>query len=122
MKASPLEQIMKRFGDTKDSDRAGARKNAKAAGIKAVRDFVKKGDLLDDDFSDKGLERISNKKLVKLLEIAGTVQDEFGSRAALIDKVLEIEKRQKDSDYREHLEGYRLPALYSYYGAARNRA
>ena len=119
MQASPLQQIMDRFGD--DDGSTEARRDAKEALVKAVTAHVKSG-LLDDEFSDKGMERVSNKKLLKLLSLAETVEEEFGSKAALIDRCLELEGRTKDADYRSHLESYRLPALYSYYEAARKRA
>jgi hypothetical protein len=122
MQASPLEQIKSRFGDSKEENLTEARKAAKEAIVKEIRDLVKKGDLLEDDFSDKGIERVSNKKLLKLLEVAHTVETDFGSRSALIDKIVELEGREKDAGYREHLEGYRLPALYDYYLGSKKRA
>ncbi len=120
MQASPLHQIIKRF-DTKSDDRTEARKKAKNALIKALQAFTNKGDVLEDEFSDKGIKRVSNRKLLRLLETAELVQDEFGSRSAMIDKLLDIEGRQKDAGYREHLEGFRLPTLYSRYQAALKR-
>ncbi len=122
MQLSPLQKVKERFGDAQDPDRTESRVAAKDELVKAVMVFVKKGDLLDDDFSDKGLERVSNRKLLKLLELAETVSEEFGSRSALIDATVELEGRAKDADYREHLEGFRLPQLYDHYQTARRRS
>lgn len=122
MQASPLQQIIERFGDKDETNKAEARKEAKEALVKAVRTLIKKGDLLEEEFSEKGIERVSNRKLLKLLDLAEHVQDEFGSRAALIDKLLELESKVKDSGYREHLEKLSLPTLYSRHEAARKRS
>ena len=121
MRASPLQKIFDRYGD-KSERTAEVRKEAKQALIKAVQDLVKKGELLDDGFSDKGIERVSNRKLLKLLEIAEKVQAELGSRAALVDKALELDGRAKDAGFRERLEKLRLPALYGHYKGALRRA
>jgi hypothetical protein len=122
MQASPLQQIIDRFGDKNETNKTEARKDAKEELVKAVRNFIKKGDLLEDEFSEKGIERVSNRKLLKLLDLAETVQEEFGSRAALIDKLLELESKTTDSGYREHLEKLGLPTLYSRHEAARKRS
>jgi hypothetical protein len=120
MRPSPLQQLYDRFGD--DERSTDARQAAKQALVKAVQALVKKGDFLDDDFSDKGLERVSNRKLLKLLDLAEKIKEEFGTRAALVDKVIELEGRVKDGGFRERLEGLRLPPLYDQYKAAIKRA
>jgi hypothetical protein len=122
MQASPLQQVIDRFGGTNETDKKEARKQAKNALVAAVRGYMKKDGLLDEDLADKGLERVSNRKLIKLLELAEKVENNFGSRSALIDKVAELEKREKDGGFREHLEKYRLPGLYDRYEAAAKRA
>lgn len=122
MQASPLQQIIERFGDKDETNKSEVRKEAKEALIKSVRNFIKKGDLLEEEFSEKGIERVSNRKLLKLLDLAEHVQDEFGSRSSLIDKLLEFESKVKDSGYREHLEKLSLPALYSRHEVARKRS
>ena len=122
MQASPLDQMIERFGDNKESNRKEARKQAKDALVKAVRACTKKNGLLEEDFSEKGLERVSNRKLLRLLAISDKVEKEFGSRSGLIDQVLELEQRQKDGGFREHLEKLSLPRLVDFYQAARKRA
>lgn len=122
MQASPLQEVIDRFGNNEETNVTLARKEAKEALVKAVREHVKKGDLLEDEFSDRGIEHVSNKKLLKLHDLAVLIQEEVGSRAALIDKLADLEGHGKDADYREHLEGFRLPELYSRYQAARKRS
>lgn len=121
MKASPLKNVIERFGDANETNKTEARKAAKEALVKELRALVKKGDLLEEDFSEKGLERVSNRKLIKLLDVAKSVQDEFGTRAGLIDRLIDVEKRTKDAGYREHLERHSLPTLYSRYQVAKKR-
>jgi hypothetical protein len=115
-----MQQTIERFAE-KGADESKARSDAKDALIKAVSAIVKRGDLLDDDFSGKGIERVSNKKLQKLLKLAETVQEAFGTKAALVDRCLEVESRQKDAGYRQRLESFRLPELYSHFLAAQKR-
>lgn len=121
MRVSPLDQMFDRYGDKEDRS-AEARQAAKEGLVKAVRDLVKKGDLLEDEFSDKGIERVSNKKLLKLVDLAEQVREDFGSRASLVDKLLEEENRAKDAGYRERVEGYSLKTLYDRYKAAKKRS
>jgi hypothetical protein len=121
MKASPLKNVIARFGDANETNKTEARKAAKEALIKELRALMKKGDLLEEDFSEKGLERVSNRKLLKLLDLTKTVQEEFGTRAGLVDRLIDVEKRTKDAGYREHVERYGLPTLYSRYQAAKKR-
>lgn len=121
MRASPLQEVMDRFG-SKGERSAEARKDAKQALIKAVQGYVTKGDLLEDDFSEKGIDRVSNKKLLGLLDLAETVEKEFGNRASLVDKLIELEGREKDTGYREHLDRRGLGALYDTFKAASKRS
>ncbi len=122
MQLSPLQQVIERFGDPDETDPTEARKEAKEGLIKAVRALVKKGDLLEDDFSDQGVERVSNKKLLKLLELAETVQADFGSRGELVEAALELEGRANDDGYRQRLDSFGLPRLHDHYKAAVKRS
>jgi hypothetical protein len=108
MKKSPLELVKERFTD----------KNGLA---KAVEDLTK-GDLwIDRVNSDKGLERISNRKLLHLHEVLSAVKSQFGSRNALVDAIAEQEKRAADAGYKARLGRYGTPRLWEIYRAARKR-
>jgi hypothetical protein len=69
------------------------------------------------DEGAKGLARVSNAKLLRLHETLSTVKEKFGTRGKLIDSVLELEGRSKDSGYRSRLEGYPVPRLYDMFRA-----
>jgi hypothetical protein len=122
MRLSPLQRAKEKFSGTSAASRAEARKAAKSDLIDAVRAHVKKGELLEDDFSDKGMERVSNRKLLRLLDVIERVQQEFGSRLAMVDAALEAEGRSKDDGYRQRLESFRLPKLLDHCAAALARS
>jgi hypothetical protein len=70
----------------------------------------------------RGLERVSNAKLLKLHAVLGEVKEKFGSRAKLVDAILAVEKREKDAGYKKRLEAYPVPRLYDMYKSAEKRA
>lgn len=95
---------------------------SKAKLVEAVKKLIS-DDLLEDRLNeDKGLERVSNKKLLRLHAIGTKVQSEFGGRGGLIDAILAAEKRTKDEGYKTHLERYPTPRLLDIVVAARRRA
>jgi hypothetical protein len=65
---------------------------------------------------------ISNAKLVRLHDALEDAKKRFGTRAKLIDAVLELEARAKDAGYKARLEKYPLPRLLDLHGAADKRA
>jgi hypothetical protein len=69
----------------------------------------------------RGIEYVSNAKLLRLHATFSEVKDQFGTRDKLIDAVLELEKRSKDAGYKKRLEAYPVPRLYDMY-KARKRA
>lgn len=70
-----------------------------------------------DRGGSKGLDHVSNAKLLKLHATFSAVKAKFGTRAKLIDAVLEAEGRSKDAGYRTRLEGYAVPRLFDLYTA-----
>ena len=71
--------------------------------------------------AEKGLEHVSNAKLLRLFDTFSAVKDKFGNRGKLIDSILEIEKRTKDTGYRGRLERYPVPRLYDMYRSCSRR-
>ena len=69
----------------------------------------------------KGLARVSNAKLLRLVEILTEVQSKFGTRAKLVDAICELEKRGKDEGFKQRLLAYPVPRLYDAYRAASRR-
>jgi hypothetical protein len=114
MKKSPLTVVKERFGED--------RKEAKEKLVKAVRDLAKDDAWVERLSEDKGLERVSNKKLLHLESVLSTVKSQVGGRKALIDAILETEKRGKDAGYRSRLEGQPTPRLWDHYRAAKKRS
>lgn len=94
MKKSPLAIVKERFGDD--------RKAAKTKLVEAVR--AASADLWVDKGEAADLERVSNAKLIHLETTFKTIKKEVGSRAKLVDALLDVEKRSKDAGYRTHLE------------------
>ena len=100
--STPLTTVKERFG-------------SKEKLVEAVRELGQ--DLWIDRLSkdrngSKGLQHVSNAKLLRLHAIFTQVKSEFGTREKLIDAILEANSRSKDSGYRARLESYPVPRLY----------
>lgn len=108
MPKSPLAIVTERFKD-------------KAALIDAVKALATDDLWIDRVNEDKGLPRISNRKLVHLHDVLSQVKKDHGSRSKLIDALLESEKRSKDAGYRARLEKLSTPALFAQLTVANKR-
>jgi hypothetical protein len=71
---------------------------------------------------DKGLDSVSNKKLLRLYDILTRVKKEFGSRAKLIDAIAGAQGRGKDEDYKKSLERFSTPRLLDLLTGAQRRS
>ncbi len=78
--------------------------------------------LNQDRGGNKGLDQVSNSKLLRLHETLSTVKAKFGTRVKLVDAVLEAEGRVKDTGYRSRLEAYTVPRLFDLYTAKNRKA
>ena len=108
MKKAPFARVTEKFKD-------------KAALVKAVKALA-----TDELFAgrlneNKGFDRVSNAKLLRLHEVLTQVKDQLGSRKALIDAVAKLEKREKDDGYRTRLERFSTPRLWDAYQSAKKR-
>jgi len=109
MAKSPLQTVKERFKD-------------KAALVSAVQALMT-GDLWVDRLNDdKGLDCVSNKKLLHLHDVLSTVKTKHGSRAKLIEAVASKQGRGKDADYKKSLEGLPTTRLFDLLKAAEKRA
>ena len=108
MKKSPLQTVKDRFGD-------------KAKLVEELKKFTNEDLWVNRLNADKGLELVSNAKLLRLIDTFTTVKDKFGSRAKLIDSILEIEKRTKDEGYRSRLDRFPVPRLFDMYRSVSRR-
>lgn len=110
---SPLALVKERFGD-------------KAKLVDAVKAFVNEdlwlGRTSIDRGKTKGLENVSNAKLLRLHATFSEVKEKFGTRAKLIDAIVDAQKRGKDAGYRKRLEAYPVPRLFDLYKSSAKRA
>lgn len=102
MAKSPAQIVKDKFGD-------------KNKLVEAVKQFTNEDLWVGRENKDKGLARVSNSKLLRLLETFTTVQSKWGTRGKLIDAVVEAAGRAKDAGYRARIEGWPVPRLYDAY-------
>ncbi len=62
------------------------------------------------DFEER-IETASNKKLLRLWESHQTVQEQFGSRQGLVDKITTAKFPGGNPDYADEISEYTLPRL-----------
>ena len=103
---SPLATVKDKFGD-------------KTKLIEAVKALATEdlwlGRTSADRGNDRGLEHVSNAKLLRLHTVLTEVKDKFGTRAKLIDGILTKENRSKDAGLRKRYEAYPVPRLFDLY-------
>ena len=109
MPKTPIQIVKERF-----SDKAGL--------VQAVKGLMTGELSVDRVNSDKGLDSVSNKKLLHLHDVLSQVKKDFGSRDKLIKAIADGAKRTKDSDYQKSLEGYSTPRLFELYRSGKKRA
>jgi hypothetical protein len=109
MTKSPLALVKERFSN----------KEGLVAAVKALAtDELWNSGRLNED---KGLKHVSNKKLLHLHDVLSSVKKDHGSRAKLIDVLLDAQKRTKDAGYKSRLEQSSTPDLYNQLIAAKKR-
>ena len=106
---TPLAQVKEKF-DTKSKLVAAVEK---LAGSELWIDRTNK---------NKGLEHVSNAKLLRLHATFSAVKEKFGTRAKLIDAIAELEKRAKDEGYKTRLGAYPVPRLWDMYRSLEKRS
>jgi hypothetical protein len=112
MKKSPLATVKDKFGD-------------KAKLVEAIKAF-QSGELwlgrtATDRGGEKGLQHVSNAKLLRLHATFTAVKDKFGTRDALVGAILELENRSKDDGYKKRLSAYPVPRLWDLYKTSEKR-
>ncbi|HRI65868.1 MAG TPA: hypothetical protein PK156_16590 [Polyangium sp.] len=110
---APLAIVKDRFGD----------KTKLVEAIKALAtEELWLGRTNSDQGGNRGLEHVSNAKLLRLHATFSEVKEKFGTRDKLIDAVLTAENRTKDAGYKKRIEAYPVPRLYDHYKSAAKRA
>lgn len=110
---SPLSIVKDKFGD-----KAKLVEAVKALGTEELwltRTSADRG-------NDRGLEHVSNAKLLKLHAVLTEVKEKFGTREKLVDAVLAAENRSKDGDLKKRLLAHPVPRLFDMYKSASRRA
>ena len=103
MKKTPIAEVKERFGSKQDL-------------VKELGTMFDKGKLFEDRLNpDKGLDHVSNAKLLKLHKVATDVKERFTTRENLINDLVKMMKREKDDGLKERLESWGLPRLVDYY-------
>jgi hypothetical protein len=105
---SPLSLVKDKFGD-------------KEKLVAAVEKFVGDELWVSRENKNKGLAHVSNAKLLRLHATFSEVKEKFGTRAKLIDAILDLEKRTKDDGYKSRLLKYPVPRLYDMYKSVSKR-
>ena len=109
MKSSPLTQVKDRFKD-------------KSSLIAAVRELCTEDLWVGRLEAHKGLDCVSNRKLLRLHGVLSDVKSKYSTRTGVIDAILKAEKREKDAGYRTRLEGQPTPRLLDHARATSKRA
>ncbi|MGA2449217.1 MAG: hypothetical protein ABTD50_11105 [Polyangiaceae bacterium] len=104
---SPLALVKEKFGD-------------KSKLVEAIRSLAE-GLWIARVNESKGLEHVSNAKLLRLHATFSEVKERFGTRDKLIEAVLEQQSRVKDAGLRSKLELWPVPRLYDTYRSASKR-
>ena len=76
---------------------------------------------LDRTNQTKGLEHVSNAKLLHLHETLTAIKEKFADRDALIAGIVDVEGR-KDDTYKNRFASWPTPRLWDYYKSAAARA
>jgi hypothetical protein len=105
---SPLAIVKEKFGD-------------KTKLVEAVKAFGTEELWLGRTSADnaggegRGLQHVSNAKLIRLHAVFTAVKEKFGTRAKLVEEILAAQKRSKDGDLKKKLETYPVPRLFDLY-------
>ena len=102
---SPLAVVKEKFGE-------------KAKLVEALEKLTGEALWVSRTNKDKGLAHVSNAKLLRLHATFTTVKEKFGTREKLLDAILELEKRSKDTGLRQKLLQWPVPRLYDAYKSA----
>jgi hypothetical protein len=105
---TPLALVKEKFGD-------------KAKLVDALEKLTGEALWVSRTNKDKGLAHVSNAKLLRLHATFTVVKDKFGTREKLIDAILDLEKRSKDTGLRQKLSAWPVPRLFDTYKAATKR-
>jgi len=70
---------------------------------------------------EKGLAHVSNAKLLRLHATFTEVKEKFGTREKLVEAILQVDNRAKDTGLRQKLSEWPVPRLFDAYKSANKR-
>jgi hypothetical protein len=105
---TPLAAVKEKFGD-------------KGALVAALEKLTGDDLWVSRTNKDKGLAHVSNAKLLRLYATFSEVKAKFGTRDKLVDALLDLGKRAKDTGFREKISAWPVPRLYDAYKSAQKR-
>jgi hypothetical protein len=114
MSKSPLSIVKERFGDDP--------KKAKEKLVAAVKKVAGKDLWVRRLNEEKGLEHVSNRKLLHLEQVFEAVSKAVGSRDKLIGEIAKLQGRSKDEDYKTRLAGESTPSLWDRYQSVQSNS
>jgi len=114
MSKSPLSIVKARFGDDP--------KKAKEKLVAAVKKVAGKDLWLDRLNEEKGLQHVSNSKLLHLEQVFEAVSKQVGSREKLIGELAKLQGRSKDESYIARLGTESTPSLWDRFQAVQSAA
>ena len=114
MSKSPLSIVKERFGDDP--------KKAKEKLVAAVKKVAGKDLWLDRLNEEKGLQHVSNSKLLHLEQVFEAVGKAVGSRDKLIGEIAKLQGRAKDEDYKASLAEESTPSLWDRYQSVQSNS
>jgi hypothetical protein len=109
MAKAPLEIVRERFG-------------SKEKLVEAVRALMKPELATDNVNPSKGLEHVSNQRLLRLHDTLSAVKKDHGSRDKLIEAIATAGGFAKDADRKAKLATYPTPRLRDLHDVAKKRA
>jgi len=112
MSKSPLSIVKARFGDDP--------KKAKEKLVDAVKKVAGKDLWFERLNAEKGLQHVSNKKLLHLEQVFEAVRKQVGSRDKLIGEIARLQGRSKDESYQTRLGLESTPSLWDRYQAVQS--
>jgi hypothetical protein len=112
MSNSPISIVKARFGDDP--------KKAKEKLVAAVQKVAGKDLWLDRLNEEKGLQHVSNRKLLHLERVFEAIAKEVGSRDKLIGEIAKLGGRPQDEDYKTRLAEESTPSLWDRYQAVQS--
>jgi len=112
MSKSPLSIVKARFGDDP--------KKAKEKLVAAVKKVAGKDLWLERLNEDKGLQHVSNRKLLHLEQVFAAVSKQVGSREKLIGEIAKLQGRSKDESYIARLGTESTPSLWDRFQAVQS--